>query len=246
MSFMNIAHRGFSAQYPENTLLAFQKALDLGVTWIEFDLQVTKDGHLVVMHDRTLDRTTDGAGAVSDFPLDRILTLDAGAKFNPEFAGEPVPTFEDTLDLLSGVARLVVELKFEGMRPIRSVVETLRRRNLLDRVSISSFDLSQLPEVTSSCPQLSTTALIKGDARPGQHWIREAISLGVDTFGPRCSETTRELVDGAHAAGLAVRCWGLGRDQGSEMERLIDLGVDGMTTDCPDILQDILRRRNML
>lgn len=246
MPFMNIAHRGFSAQYPENTLLAFQKALDLGVTWIEFDLQVTQDGHLVVMHDHTLDRTTDGAGAVSDLPLDRILTLDAGAKYSPEFAGEHVPTFEATLDLLSGVSRLVVELKFEGMRHIRPVVETLRRHDLLDRVSISSFDLSQLPRVKSYCPQLSTTALINPAGRPGHNWVREALSLGVDTFGPRCSETTREWVDGAHAAGLAVRCWGLGRDRSSEMERLIELGVDGMTTDCPDILQDILRLRNML
>ena len=245
-SVMNIAHRGFSSQYPENTLLAFQKALDLGVTWIEFDLQITQDGHLVVMHDRTVDRTTNGVGTVSDLTLSRVQALNAGEKFSPECAGERVPTFEQALDHLSGKARMAIELKFEGNQPIAAVVDHLKTRDLLDQVSITSFDLEKLPEVKAQCPTLSTTALFKQQGKPGAEWIQKVLDTGADTFGPQCNETTQDLVNGAHAAGFTIRCWGLGQDQGTEMERLIDLGVDGMTTDCPDILQDLLKRRNMI
>ncbi|MCZ6634409.1 MAG: glycerophosphodiester phosphodiesterase family protein [bacterium] len=241
--FMNIAHRGFSSQYPENTRLAFQKALDLGITWMEYDLQITRDNHLVVMHDKTVDRTTNGQGLVANLTLKEIQDLDAGAHAGREFAGEPVPTFEETLDLLHGKARMAVELKFEGNDPIDQVLDILQNRNLLDQVSITSFDLAKLPVVKTRCPEVSTTALIKQETRPNHNWIGEALTLGVDTLGPRCNETTRTLVDRAHTAGLVVRCWGLGKDQGPEMERLLDLQVDGMTTDCPDILQEILARR---
>ena len=244
--FMNIAHRGFSARYPENTCLAFQKALDLGVTWIELDLQVTRDGHLVVMHDRMVDRTTDGSGAVSDLTLEQVRALDAGARFGPEFAGKRVPTFAQALDLLSGKAQVVIELKFEGMASIGPTVDMLRDRGLSDQVAISSFDLDKLPEVKSLDSALSTTALVRLGDRTIDRLIHEIRALGVDTLGIHCDDTTAELVKQARAAGLAVRAWGLGRDRGPEMERLIDLGIDGMTADQPDILQDILRRRKML
>ena len=90
---MNIAHRGFSSQYPENTLLSFQKAIDLGVGLLELDLQLTRDGHLIVLHDKTVDRTTDGSGQAVDLTLDEIKRLDAGGWLAPEFAGQRIPTF---------------------------------------------------------------------------------------------------------------------------------------------------------
>ncbi|MBT3604526.1 MAG: glycerophosphodiester phosphodiesterase, partial [Candidatus Latescibacteria bacterium] len=99
MVFMNIAHRGFSSQYPENTILAFQKALDIGIDWMEFDLQVTSDNHLVVMHDKTVDRTTNGTGLVSDLTLEQVKKLDAGSHLDAQFAGEQVPTFEEVVTL---------------------------------------------------------------------------------------------------------------------------------------------------
>jgi glycerophosphoryl diester phosphodiesterase len=243
---MNIAHRGFSSQYPENTLLSFQKALDLGVSWIEFDLQITSDNHLVVMHDRTVDRTTNGSGEVSDLTLSQIKTLDAGIRFHAQFAGECVPTFEETLDLLQNRAHMAVELKFENDDPIPQVIDILRQRNLINQVSISSFDLSKLPEIKKLCPECSTTALLKPENDPNRDWVAVALDLGVDVFGPRHTHTTKAMIDQAHNKNLIVRCWGLGRDQGPGLERLIDLCADGTTTDCPDILQNILRRRNLL
>jgi len=246
MSFMNIAHRGFSSQFPENTLLAFQKALDIGIHWMEFDLQVTADGHLVVMHDKTVDRTTNGSGLVSDLTLEHILTLDAGAHLNAKFAGEKVPTFEAVLDLLAGKAKMAVELKFVGFDPIVQVLDLLQARNLIDQVSISSFDLDKLPEVKRLCSACSTTALVKPGKDLSINWVAEAQKYGVDVFGPLHADTTQEMVDLAHDEGLIVRCWGLGKDQGPALERMIDLGVDGMTTDCPDVLQAILKRRQMV
>lgn len=245
MAFMNIAHRGFSSHYPENTLLAFQKALDIGIVWMEFDLQVTSDHHLVVMHDKTVDRTTNGRGLVSDLTLEQVKDLDAGSHLDAQFAGEGVPTFEAVLDLLAGKAKMAVELKFDGLGPIGQVIDILQTRNLVDQVSVSSFDLDKLPEVKRICPACSTTALLKPEVDLAHNWVGEAQKYGADVFGPRHTHTTPKMVDLAHREGLVVRCWGLGKDQGPALERMIDMGVDGMTTDCPDVLQDILKRRQM-
>ena len=245
-TFMNIAHRGFSGRYPENTLLSFQKALDLGMTWVEFDLQVTRDGHLVVVHDRTVDRTTNGTGAVSDLTLAEVRALDAGARFCAEFAGERAPTFEETIDLLAPHARMVIELKFEGNGPIARVVQILQGRGAMARAVISSFDLAKLPEVRSLAPALPTTALVRLGDKGVAQLIAEVRGSGADTLGILCTDTTAELVTHARAAGLAVRAWGLKQDRGPEMERLIDLGIDGMTTDHPDVLQAVLKRRGMI
>ncbi|MFT5369362.1 MAG: glycerophosphoryl diester phosphodiesterase, partial [Candidatus Latescibacterota bacterium] len=179
MAFMNIAHRGFSSQYPENTILAFQKALDIGIDWMEFDLQVTADHHVVVMHDKTVDRTTNGNGRVSDLTLAQVKELDAGSHLDPKFAGERVPTFEAVVDLLAGKAKMAVELKFEGLDPIGLVLDILQACNLIDQVSISSFDLVKLPEVKRLCPACSTTALVKPGADLSKDWVAEAQKYGV-------------------------------------------------------------------
>ena len=242
---MNIAHRGFSSQFPENTLLSFQRALDLGVNRLELDLQLTRDDHLIVMHDRTVDRTTDGSGQTVDLTLRDLKELDAGSWLAPEFAGQRVPTFLEVIESLASSTIFVVELKFVGNDGIQGVIDLIDRTDLSDRVVISSFDLEKLPTVKTLAPDLPTTALLKPDGTSPQEKIDLAGKLGIDTLGPRCTEVTRELIEAAHAAGLLVRAWGLARDQGEEMTRLIDLGIDGMTTDCPDILQQILVLRGL-
>ncbi len=242
---MNIAHRGFSSQYPENTLLSLQKAIDLGVGLLELDLQLTLDGHLIVLHDKTVDRTTDGSGQAVDLTLDEIKKLDAGGWLAPDFAGQRIPTFMEVMEELDPSIILVTELKFTGNDGIQGVIDRIDERDASDRVVISSFDLAKLPIVKALAPGLPTTALLKTDETTTQEKIDLARELKVDTLGPRCTDVTKELVDAVHAADLLVRAWGLGRDQGEEMTRLIELGVDGMTTDCPDILQRILVSRGL-
>lgn len=241
---MNIAHRGFSSRYPENTMLSFRKALDLGVSRLELDLQVTRNGDLVVLHDRTVDRTTNNSGATTDFTLEEIQALDAGSWFSDEFVGNQIPTFLEVLTELPS-AILVTELKFEGNAAIEDVVKLVRDTGATQRVIISSFDHAKLPVIKSIAPELPVTALTNADGRTSRDWVEWALGQKIDTLGPRCVEITQDYVNTVHDAGLLVRAWGLGRDQGEEMRRLIELGVDGMTTDCPDILQKILVSRRM-
>lgn len=240
----NIAHRGWSAVYPENTILSFEKALELGVTHLELDLQITFDGHLVVMHDRSVDRTTDGSGEVSDLTLAEIKELDAGVHKDAVFAGNRVPTYQEVLEGLSTPATLVTELKFSGNEGIRKTIDQIRSSDATHRVIISSFELDKLPIVKDLAPELPTTALVPIAGRSVQHCIDLAREFRIDTFGPRASDVTPELVEGLHDAGLRVRAWGLGQDQGEELRRMVACGVDGMTTDCPDILQRILQEQD--
>ena len=107
-----IAHRGGAAEAPENTLGAFRRALDLGIRWFELDVQMTKDGALVVIHDETVDRTTNGTGPVSSFTFEEIRKLDAGSRFSPDFAGEKIPTLREVLDRCAEQGAVVfIELK---------------------------------------------------------------------------------------------------------------------------------------
>jgi len=243
---MNIAHRGFSSQYPENTILAFQKALELGVNWLELDLQVTSDGHLIVLHDLTVDRRSDGSGAASEFTLDEIKSLDAGSWMSGEFTGQRIPTFQEIFDELDPSTFLVVELKFEGTDAIEKVIQSINENNASERVVISTFDLAKLPIVKQLAPELPMTALLKSVGRTPSEMVTLAQDLGVDTLGPSSSDITEETIKVAHEAGLLVRAHGLGEDQGEEMNRIIDLGVDGMTTNYPDVLQRILTERGMI
>ena len=242
---MNIAHRGFSSRYPENTLLAFHKALELGVTNVELDLQLTFDGHLIVMHDLTVDRTTNGSGTVSDLTLNEIRELDAGSWKDPDYAGLKVPTYEEILNGLAPSTTIVTELKFVGNNGIQKVVDLIQSHDAYDRVAISSFDLPKLPIIKQMAPELPTTALVKRDNAGIEEWVESTRQLGIDTLAPQASETTKEVVEAAHRKGLLCRAWGLGHDQGDEMNRLIDLGVDGMTTDYPDVLQALLVERGL-
>jgi len=141
--FAIAGHRGYKSRYPENTLLAFREALDLGVDMLEFDLRGTKDGEVAVIHDETVDRTTNGKGAVGSFELAELKKLDAGGWFGPEFRGLEVPTLEELCELLAGYpdALLNVEIKRDerAMETAARSVETLRKRGLIERCVFTSF-----------------------------------------------------------------------------------------------------------
>ena len=139
----NVAHRGASGNYPENTLIAFQKALEIGVDEIELDLYLTKDDHLIVMHDSTVDRTTDGTGVIAELTLTEIRALDAGRVFGERFRGERVPTWEEALDLVQGKVGLNVHLK-EGGHPDghyeRKVAKALRDFQMVENSIMTCSD----------------------------------------------------------------------------------------------------------
>lgn len=139
-------HRGYKMKYPENTLLSFQKALELGVDMIEFDLNLTSDKYLVVIHDERVDRTTNGTGYVRDFTLSEIKGLDAGAWFGEEFAGLKVPTLEELLESVAWKKDLLfnVEIKEKTWETVDSTVDTLKKYGVLERCVMTCFDASIL------------------------------------------------------------------------------------------------------
>ena len=235
--FLRIGHRGASAACPENTLVSFRRALDQGAQMIECDLQLTADGEVVIFHDWTLERTTDGEGEVGARDLAYLRTLDAGAWKAERFTGEPIPSLAETLETVLPSARLNLELKCRGPageaeRLARAAVSAVGSRDAFDRVIFSSFDAATLRAVREASPS----------ARIGVLWIfapfDEAFGLAGElaaaALHPRAEATTPELVDEAHRRGLSVNVWTVNEPEA--MLELVGMGVDGLISDHPDRL----------
>ena len=230
---MAIAHRGASGVLPENTLAAFREALAMDVRDLECDVRLSRDGGIVVIHDATVDRTTDGRGRVADLTLAALRALDAGG-------GERIPLLEELLAILPDDGRLVVEIKEDDRFPrlTDAVVSLLAKRHGPGRVGISAFEAPTLRRARELSPSLELSALLRDTAGA----LDEALAIGVDILCPKASAVTAELVARLHALGCRVRAWGIqGRDE-AEMARLIRCGADGMTTDYPDVLAALHRR----
>lgn len=234
-----IAHRGASAQAPENTLAAFRRALDLGVDAVEFDVHLSADGEPVVLHDPVVDRTTDGQGLVRDLPLAVLRRLDAGRWFGEAFAGERIPTLAEALDLLRGV-RAIVEIKngpvaYPG---IAARAVAVARAVGHPAVTFSSFDHPVLLEVRRADPTADTAALFMG--RPVDPGALAAAAAACRLHA-HWAWVTPEFVREAHAAGLTVEVWTV--DEPAAIAHVLPLGVDGIMSNYPDRLQAVLAGR---
>lgn len=222
------AHRGAGFLEPENTLRALQRAMALGVDQIEVDARLSRDGRVILMHDPTVDRTTNGTGRVADLTLAQLRQLDAGL-------GESVPTLEDALACVRGKAILQIELKAAGTAA--AVVRTVVAAGMEDGVIVTSFVHRWLQQVRTSNPRISTGALW---ARPPHDVVQRARRLGVLALHVWHEHIDEQLVATAHAHGLLVRAWNANHEQA--MRRLIALGVDAIGSDRPDILLEVSRR----
>ncbi|HNZ40206.1 MAG TPA: glycerophosphodiester phosphodiesterase family protein [Candidatus Latescibacteria bacterium] len=239
--FLNIAHRGFSGQYPENTIIAFRAALELGCTWLECDVRRTRDGCFVVIHDQTVDRTTNGTGRVDSLTWNEIMRLDAGSWKDPKFSGERVPLLDKLLTLVSGQAQLVIELKV-GKDSVPGVVSVVSRHCAFGWTVASAFEWEVLETVRREAPRWRTTWLTTFEDLGPDEAINRCVDAGVDTIAPRASLIDVEFVREAHAAGLLVRAWGVADDTGPGLRRLIAAGVDGATTNHPNVLNEMLNK----
>ncbi len=250
------AHRGGAALWPENTLEAFQGALDLGFRHIESDVHMTRDGHIVCFHDATLDRTTNGTGLLRDLTLSELKRLDAGHRFSPDgqrfpFRGRgiTVPTLAEALEL-SPKAMLNLEIKQRVPALDERLWQTLEHQDALDRVLIAAaFDpLVDRFRKRRSAVTLPTSPGARGVLRfwagvkTGRHPRRYSFdALQVPArFGP-LQVVEPKLIAAAHARGIQVHVWTV--DTPEEMNRLFDLGVDGVMTDRPDLLAGVMRAR---
>ncbi len=238
-NIINFAHRGSSKICPENTMAAFRKALEQGATGIETDVQLTKDGQMVLIHDETLDRTTSGTGWVKDYSLQELQELDAGSKFNAAFQGERIPTLDELLELVKDSGTIVnIELKngtilYEGLE--QKVIERVRAFQMTDRVVISSFNHYSLHLCKQIAPEIRTGILyMEGLYEPWEY----AATLQADALHAYHYAVLPEFVQGAKALGKAYHPFTV--NDIKEMQRLLEAGVDGIITDYPDRLAELL------
>ncbi|HEV2356361.1 MAG TPA: glycerophosphodiester phosphodiesterase family protein [bacterium] len=225
---LGTAHRGAPRHAPENTLASFRVALDDGARSIECDVQRTKDGHLMVIHDQTVDRTTDGHGRVGAFALDELRRLDAGRWFDPAFAGERVPLLDEAMALIRGRATLRVEIKnapmiYDGIE--QQVLEAIHRHGMDEEVLVTSFDHESVRRIRMLSSQTPTGIIFTGRLIDAAAAARAA---GADAVCMNWAYVTADIVARAHAAGLRVFAWPV--DDEDRFRHCRAAGVDGMTS----------------
>jgi glycerophosphoryl diester phosphodiesterase len=238
---LNIAHRGASVAAPPNTLAAFEKAAELGADGVEFDVQLSADGVPVVIHDFTVDATTDGSGQVADLALAQLKQLDAGSYFDPTFAGERIPTLEEVLNAVGSRLLLNIELKTTSLRDTglaQAVVAQVEQYGLGDRVLLSSFNPFSLRRAKRIAPHIPVGLLYAPDLPLplSRTWL--AFLVPHEARHPEHSTVDAQTMAWARRRGYRVNVWTV--NDPDEMRRLIGLGVDGIITDVPDVLRSVL------
>jgi glycerophosphoryl diester phosphodiesterase len=241
---LNFGHRGASHDAPANTLASFELAARYGADGVELDVQLTRDGHLVVIHDYTVDGTTDGRGFVAEKTLDEIKELDAGSYFNASFAGQRVPTLDEVFEAVGDRLLFNIELKGITFRPDgmeTRVADVIARHDMGKRVIISSFNPLRLRWMRRAAPQIPIGFLHMRSLPAHQWWAAEWLTWGLhrEADNPRHSEITGEYMAKARRRNLRVNAWVV--DDPDRMAALRDLGVDMIITDCPDVLRSVLQ-----
>lgn len=229
------AHRGAKAVAPENTLPAFQRALDMRVDGIELDVHCSKDGQLVVIHDESLERTTTGTGKVSDYTAAQLAEIDAGSRFNSAFARVGVPTLDEVFDLVGNRCQVNVELKSEdpnGGDQAEPLIAMIKARNLYDQVIVSSFNPPSLIKMRALAPTIQLGLLYY---LPLPTFLRDAWFSPI--INPEAIHPYHRLVDAnlmawANAHDCPVNTWTV--NDVAEAQRLAALGVNVIMSDVPD------------
>lgn len=237
-----IGHRGAKGLAPENTLPAFRAGMEAGADGVEFDVQRTLDGHLVVFHDDDLIRVAGVDGRIVKSTLAMLRELDVGRYAGLQYAGEVIPTLDEVLDTLPDHCYLNIEAKRFRMRSDgleAGLVEAIQRRNLFDRCLVSCFNPLILWRIGRLDRRIRLGLLYDPDLPLllGAGWPRRI--MRVDALHPWSGQLTQKLVNQAHREGRPVNTWTVNAP--AEMRRVIDLGVDGIITDRPDILAAVLR-----
>jgi glycerophosphoryl diester phosphodiesterase len=235
-----IAHRGASGHAPEHTFAAYDRALEMGAHYIEQDLQQTADGELVVIHDDTLDRTTDGSGPVSALTLAQLRGLDAGSWFDPAFAGARVPTLDEVFARYGHGARYYIETKAPEMadRMEERLVELIAAHGLSEparerwQVVVQSFSAESLRTVHALDPGLPLIQLARNEGSEAIRARLDEIAEYAAGIGPARRSVDAELVAAAHDRGLAVHPFTVNAPE--EHDALLALGVDGAFSNYPD------------
>lgn len=239
--FLNIAHRGASGHAPENTMAAFDKAVEMKADYIELDVQMSKDGHLVVIHDTTVDRTTNGTGRVKDLTLQELKQLDAGSWFAPEYAGEKIPTLEEVLDRYRGKIGILIEIKEPSLYPgiEEKVAKALKERNMHQpnngKIIVQSFDHESMQKFHQLLPSIPVGVLLSHSRYKNGVTDEDLASFATYAtyVNPSQLLVDAELVQRIHSFGMKITPYTIQTQD--EANRMIAAGVDGIITDFPEL-----------
>jgi glycerophosphoryl diester phosphodiesterase len=239
-----IAHRGDSTARPENTLASCRQALAVGVDIVEVDIQLTADGQVVVLHDVTVNRTTDGVGSVREMTLASLKKLSAGfpTKFDTVYKDEKVPTLGEVLDVVRGRAKLMIEIKRESVAAgedegieVRAIAEVQKRRMDKD-VMLISFERRALARCQKLAPEIRRGHIFYREEVPAM--LAAAKEVGSDLVMPEKGTLSEPLRDAARAAGVKIATWVV--DDPAELRALSHFDLYGVGSNCPGVLLDAL------
>ncbi|MEE8311060.1 MAG: glycerophosphodiester phosphodiesterase [Candidatus Binatia bacterium] len=246
------AHRGASGRRPENTLESFAEGLDAGAELLELDVHATRDGQIVVLHDSTLDRTTDGAGPIRALSLSELRRLDAGYRFADDRAGFPyrgkgirVPTLAEVFEAFPGTP-LNIELKQDEPAIERGVIDLIERSGASERVLLAAAEDGIMKRIRAVAGGMLTSSAAGEvvafiEAAEDDTYRHPGAALQVPPFYGDIELVTAGFVDVAHRRGVEVHVWTL--NDPAEIDRLLDLGVDGLMSDFPERLVTAVRAR---
>jgi glycerophosphoryl diester phosphodiesterase len=236
-----IAHRGASGQglAPENTLASFEKAIELGVDAVEIDVHLTADNRVVVIHDKAVDRTTDGSGPVDTMTLDEIRELSAGNWYDKQFACERIPTLEETLDLIGWRALLLIEAKTEEAAD--KAVSIIRAQRAQSRVVMQSFLGPAVRTINRLDSRIPTAFLMTGGEavlRRKTGVVKRVLKLGANALALKYTAATPDLVNMFLSRAMGIWVWTV--DEEEDMRVMIEMGVGGIITNYPDRLNKVI------
>ena len=226
------AHRGASAYAPENTLIAYRIAMEMGADRAELDVWLSKDGEVVLMHDEELLRTTGSEGMVWEHTLDELKSLEAGSWFAEKFKGEPIPTLREVIGLAKGKMKLNIEVKTSKPEQLiaQRVVEIIRLENFIDECIVTSFDRDVIIEVKRIAPEITTGFIIDEE-------LPEGVMDGTwDILSCSHELATKEFINEAHGRGKRIHVWTI--NEPGRIRHFARLGVEGIITDRPDIAKN--------
>jgi glycerophosphoryl diester phosphodiesterase len=235
-----VAHRGASADAPENTLAAYRLAIERGARIAETDVHLAADGTVIAIHDDTVGRTTDGEGAVASMTRAALKKLDAGSWKGPAFAGEPLPTLGELLDLTKDRLVLCIEIK-AGQGIVPKVAELLDARAMRDQVIVFSFDADAVREARALLPDVPAVFLARNPDKSKPYSdaaVDQALAVDASALGMSHRYVERPVVDAAHAAGLPVFVWTVNEPEA--MRAMAGLGVDVVISDVPALAAGVL------
>lgn len=247
-----ISHRGANHFAPQNTLPAFEKAVDLKVDGFELDVHLTKDGVPVICHNYTINATSNGKGSITDYTYEELTNFDFGSYFSPVYKGTKIPSVDEFLNLAAKADLKVINIELKSPKEssesgiVEKTIDIVREHELMDILLISSFDPALLVRAKEYAPECKTGILYSPEKRVSWAIAKDPIGFAkhikADALHPYEIFVTRHYADRAHAAGLLVNPWTV--DKPKNIERLLDYGCDGIITNKPDLVQYLIKVRN--